>query len=243
MRKWLALACFLALPAAAAVQDAPIETVTSNASALVGVWRIAWPQWGRASGAWGPMSDRFCRIERAESDLAIRCFTDFQMGNGIGTVKLDGAMIHFAWGSFLVRNVFDGTLQSPTRIAGKMGVKFSGALLENPATSAGEKFSLSQAAADKPDRAVLLRTALEQLAQGALILPHDAAIGSSQSDGVAALGAIQSVTYLGQEARALGTPAVELDFFSVYAVEFAGGERLCGLHQRDDGMLDAFRCV
>lgn len=33
------------------------------------------------------------------------------------------------------------------------------------------------------------------------------------------------------------------DFFSVYLVRFADGELLCGLHQRDDGMLDAFGCV
>jgi len=33
------------------------------------------------------------------------------------------------------------------------------------------------------------------------------------------------------------------DFFSVYFVRFTEGERLCGLHQRENGVLDAFRCV
>ena len=33
------------------------------------------------------------------------------------------------------------------------------------------------------------------------------------------------------------------DFFSVYLVRFADRELLCGLHQRDDGVLDAFGCV
>jgi hypothetical protein len=28
-----------------------------------------------------------------------------------------------------------------------------------------------------------------------------------------------------------------------FAVEFEHGQRLCGLHQRDDGVLDYFRCV
>ena len=33
------------------------------------------------------------------------------------------------------------------------------------------------------------------------------------------------------------------DFYSVYLVTFAEGERLCGLHQQGDGVLDALRCV
>jgi len=31
--------------------------------------------------------------------------------------------------------------------------------------------------------------------------------------------------------------------FSAYQVEFANGQRLCGIHQRDDGVLDGFLCV
>ena len=33
------------------------------------------------------------------------------------------------------------------------------------------------------------------------------------------------------------------DYFSVYVVEFDHGERICGLHQRSDGVLDAFNCA
>ena len=31
--------------------------------------------------------------------------------------------------------------------------------------------------------------------------------------------------------------------FSAYQVEFTNGERLCGIHQREDGVLDGFLCV
>jgi hypothetical protein len=34
-----------------------------------------------------------------------------------------------------------------------------------------------------------------------------------------------------------------VDAIEALALEFAGGERICGLHQRGDGTLDAFLCV
>jgi hypothetical protein len=68
------------------------------------------------------------------------------------------------------------------------------------------------------------------------------------------LGAVQSLSYLGQETKwdwppppgatqdIMNIPS-RPGFFSVYLVRFAQGKRICGLHQRDDGALDAFRCV
>ena len=32
------------------------------------------------------------------------------------------------------------------------------------------------------------------------------------------------------------------NYFAAYAVEFADGERMCWLHQDDDGKLAAFQC-
>ncbi len=68
------------------------------------------------------------------------------------------------------------------------------------------------------------------------------------------VGLVQSISYLGQETKwdwppPPGTKADIMnlpnrpDFFSVYLVRFADGELLCGLHQRDDGVLDAIGCV
>ena len=33
------------------------------------------------------------------------------------------------------------------------------------------------------------------------------------------------------------------NYFAAYAVEFADGERLCWLHQDEDGELAAFQCA
>lgn len=252
MRKLLAPFCLLASFSAALAQDAPVETVTSNASALIGVWKIVWPQWGRV-GAWGPMADRFCRIERDGDALAIHCFrSGGNTGSAeAGTVSLDGSSVHFAWGNMLLRLVLNGALQSSTEITGHVGVKISRIEQENPTPSNAAKLSLSEAMPDKAGKAALLRTALEQMAKGPLTLPHDAAaIGKTRGalpGDIAALGALQAIVYLGSSSRELpstrGLPQMEPNFFHVYAAEFASGERVCGLHQREDGVLDAFACV
>ena len=107
MRKWLVLACVFTVGGASAqtpappVHDGQIESVTVAGSSLIGIWKLAWPQWGRLSpfggGAnWGAMSDRFCRIEPSRGDLAIRCFGG-QGQFAAGTASLEGAKIHFAW--------------------------------------------------------------------------------------------------------------------------------------------------
>ena len=57
-------------------------------------------------------------------------------------------------------------------------------------------------------------------------------------DVLRALGTVQAIIYLGAAPK-WGT----LNFFSAYDVEFANGERICGLHQSDDGKVDAFMCV
>jgi hypothetical protein len=131
-----------------------------------------------------------------------------------------------------------------------VAVKISGIAQENPIPSNAAKLTLSETLPDQAGKAPLLRTALEQLAKGPLALPHDdAAIGKARGAlpaGIATLGALQAIVYLGSSSRELpgsGLPQMEPGFFSVYAAEFANGERICGLHQREDGVLDAFQCV
>jgi len=256
--RFLLAALAAVLPVAAMSQGTapPIETVTVKASALVGVWIIDWPQWGRITfggTSWGPMENRYCRIEQVKGDLAVHCFGGDMGANsfGSGTANLEGTQIHFAWGNMLLRPVMDGTLQSPTRIAGKMGVKFSGIEHENPQPSNATKYAFPERAGDIGEKAALLRTTLQQLAQGSSTPINDAAskksLGTLPSD-LHALGAIQVVAFLGPSSKEItsitpGVPRVDRNFFSVYAVEFEGGERICGLHQRDDGVVDAFRCV
>ncbi len=55
------------------------------------------------------------------------------------------------------------------------------------------------------------------------------------------LGAVKAVTYLGEADEGLVN---KLPFIlSAYHVAFTNSERICGLHQREDGALDALRCV
>ena len=55
------------------------------------------------------------------------------------------------------------------------------------------------------------------------------------------LGTIQTVRHAGKTAKEANGKSP--DFFSVYQIEFASGERLYGLRRRDDGVLDALICV
>jgi len=258
MRKLYAVAMFTALsvPCMAADTAQPaVETVIVTESALVGVWKISFPSYVEKAGffgdlKWGPLSDHFCRIEQSRSNLKTHCLWWIPDG----TVVVHGAKIHFAWGWMIARFVIDGTLQSSTSFAGRPNVKLSGIELDGPEQSTGTKLTLPGALPDKPGKAVLLSKSLEELAAGSLIEPHDDAAITGNSGGnplpvpaaLRALGAVQAVLYLGEFAKPLppGTkPDIGLQNFSVYDVEFANGERLCGLHQRNDGALDAFVCV
>src|SRR5581483_9415539 len=123
----------------------------------------------------------------------------------------------------------DGTLQSPTRIEGTMGVKISGIEHENPTPSGATKFSLAEGQPDSARKGGVLRGVLQQLAAGSLALPHDdAAIamnGGRLPADLSALGAIQLIAYLGPSFREVpsvtrGVPNVDPNFVSTYLVEF-----------------------
>ena len=86
---------------------------------------------------------------------------------------------------------------------------------------------------------------MAQLSAGKVSLPLDAKAiaahdGALPTD-IKKLGNIEATALLGQTPRQIDRP--EGDLYSVHIVEFAHGERLCGVHQNGDGVLDAFRCV
>jgi len=103
MQKVLAAAMLAALSAPCLAADAVspnIETVVVEASTLVGVWKVPMPGYGvftLSQMKYGPLHDFFCRVEQPRSDLSVVC-----LGMGpkppSGTVSLDGAKIHLAWG-------------------------------------------------------------------------------------------------------------------------------------------------
>jgi hypothetical protein len=259
MRKLLLLLCLLATPAMA--QDAPLETVTTHGSSLVGVWHGGLIQFG----LWNsiiPFSDPklmgiidgFCRIGLRKDALGMSCLQT----SDNPPITTDGTHLHFAGGSFIGGGGFDGDQVSAGQLRGRYWVRRWGVRYENPSASLASRVTADPAAPDKAGKAALLRRILDDGLAG---VPQDAEALKKNGPAFSPLqlGAIQAVTYLGQETKWDWPPPPETkldmshlrfediphrpDFFSVYHVRFADGERLCGLHQREDGVLDALRCV
>ena len=253
--KRLAAALLLLFTALALAEDAPVESVTAYGSSLAGVWRLSNPDYVAMTGffsplKWGPLREIFCRIAPGKENLEMHCPTGWEST----AVTAEGSHVHFAWGTMLLRLAIDGELESPSHFRGHFQIKLSGITYENPAFSEAVKMAPDQSAPDKAGKAALLRRILDGGLTG---VPHDEAAMKKNGpvSGAPELGAVTAITYLGQNTRWSGpAPAPDgkpgpdhipdqPDFFSVYLVTAAQGERLCSLHQRDDGVLDAFRCV
>jgi len=227
------------------------ETVLIEGGTLSGVWKISAPESFGVDllqhSTFGAMKDEFCRIEQVRADVAVHCLGSHFYSRD-GTLHVEGTKLHLAWGMPLLRMVIDGTLQSSSSFVGTFAFKLSGIVHHNPALSTGTKLTLSETAPDKAGKAALLERLLGELANGPLLAPHDDAAMKRNAEDIElptpndlqALGAVKAVIHLG------GMPGGDRnvdDFFSVYDVEFVNGERLCGLHQRDDGALDGLVCV
>ena len=225
---------FLAAPCAA--QET--ESITVNASALVGVWKVTSPSYIAKRGIFGgiefgPLTARFCRIEQAKDELTATC-----LNGGRAAVTLDDRTIHFARGIMIARAVLEGTLDTENNFTGHMAMKLAGIITEDSNLSFGGKLDLSKPQAGPAD--ALMHTALtDDWAR----IPHDSKL-KSPTTLTSDLGEIQALVWLGRQDEGGGPeePPIK-DYFSVHAVEFDHGERLCGLHQRDDGVLDALQCA
>lgn len=251
-----ALFAFLSVPGSAE-EPAPVaETVLVKGADLSGIWKIETPDGGKVSigighsrADFGPMEAEFCRLAQKGGDLTVRCLGPHhitQSGNG----ELDDGQLHLAWGWMTLRLVIDAPLISAMRFDGRFAVKFMGMRYEAPVPATGIKLLLSFDAPD-PDglKPVLIQT-VEEWMQGGLKLPHDdAAIKSHLYDReptppqkMRTFGKMLGAVYLGK-VDSRDADGKRAPFFSVYDVEFENGERLCGLHRRGDGVLDAFICV
>ena len=223
MRGTAALALLLlAMPCAA--QET--ESVTVNASALLGAWKITRPSYVSKEGLFGdlkfgPPGDLFCRVAQSDDGLMMRCLPG---QDNEAKVSFSGDTLHLAWGTMMARLAVDGVMQPGMRFIGHVSVRVAGVGLADPAVSTGSKLDLSASPPDGGGLAQLLRDAVKEKA-----LPTE-------------LGSIQAVVYLGRQDKSGPQPAGK-EYFTVYAVEFENGERICGLHRRDDGMLDAFQCT
>ena len=216
----------LALALALVATAGPSESITVNADALTGAWTITRPTYiAKRSlfGAieFGPPAPGFCRVERQEGEFAFHC-----LGHGEGTVHLEGRNIRFAWGSMLARVAMEGVLQSDNSFSGRIAFKLAGITAVDSNLSSGSKLDLSRPPPDTGNAAQLLRTAI------------------SQDNSTGIMGTVRTLILLGHQDR-LGSPDKPnaKDYFTVFAVEFDHGERICGVHQRDDGVMDALQCA
>ena len=240
MRRRMALALCL-LTNGAATQE--VEQVTVYGGTLSGFWHVE-AQAGIQMSllghvTWGPLRPVWCRRDHGADGYANYCFASTSKG---GELEQDGRHFHMVSGSTLMRLTTDGEVTSPTSIEGHYTVKLMGIPVTNPALAHSTKFVPRPDAPDEAGKSQVVRSVLNGEA-----VAHDAAL---DADIAAArglkLGAIQSVSFLGRQfmpgkdgPRTVPDP----NYLAAYAVEFADGERICWLHQDDDGKLAAFRCA
>jgi hypothetical protein len=237
LMRWIA-ACALLFAATPSMAQ-QTESITVTADAMLGVWKITSPHFVGKKGLFGdwffgPLTDSFCRMERKDDDLTMPC-----LQGGEAIVTLRGDKIHLAVGIVLARFVIDGVMQPGPSFTGHAAVKLVGISTEDPGISSGTRLDLSTPPPDTGGLAQLLR---DLVAQGIAHIAHDDKVKDSPALR-ADLGSLQAALYLGQQDRVGGPGKTDKDFFTVYALEFENGERICGLHRREDGTLDAFGCA
>jgi hypothetical protein len=221
-----------------------VEEVTVYGGNFAGFWRVSGPGYLQVTLTggvhWGPLREAICRISHDSDGYATHCFSQ-GAGRG-GTLAKDGAHFHLAWGSMLARLVFDGEVTSADTFEGHFAAKLMGIPITNPDQSKGTRLAAGGDVPDAAGKAAVLRAILagDTVAHDPRL---DANIAAARD---ASLGAVASITYLGRQFRpgADGpkAPPPDLTYLATYAVEYAQDERICWLHQDDDGKLSAFQC-
>jgi hypothetical protein len=254
IRRLAPVVLLLATPALA--QHTELETVTVHARSLVGVWHGTLGQ-SAFRGFFGNLTRItpmklgqnvlvFCRIAPSRGELGMSCP---QFGY-MGSVTVADGLVRISNG----RMAFEGEQPDGNSLRGYFRSRsWLGLSQINPAVAEAVRVVPAADVPDRSGRASLLRQVLEQ---GLAVVPHDAEAMESRRSGLTLpiSGVVQSISYLGQEAKWDWPPPPGIkadirnlpnqpDFLSVYLVRLADGEMLCGLHQREDGLLDALGCV
>ena len=237
MRKLVGLAYLLI---ATAAQAQPETVSVERIRGLEGLWKISVPA-GFSVGfsgpaKFGPMRDLYCRIAR---DGDIYCLSGGYAKSG--TASLDGNEVYIAWGSMMARMAIDATYKDGG-FTGTFTFKLSGIRHDAPVSSIGARVI---APASIGNDSTYLGNLMTQLSAGEVSSRVDAKAiaandGALPTD-IKKLGNIEAIAFLGQTPLWIDKP--EGDLYSVHIVEFAHGERLCGVHQNGAGALDAIRCV
>jgi hypothetical protein len=245
------------------------ETVkVDGQETLSGLWKISFP-----AGASGYMPGRgrlysaamesFCRLQQMGQSVSAICLPGWGPDSG---GELGGGTLHLAWGIALARTVIDAKIETASVRAfeGDFALKIFGIRHDAPTPASARKLVLDSTAPDTAGKARLLTRTLEELATGAIATPHaaDVALNFGRQMGnnkantpeeIRSLGKVEAVLYLGEgsaphgrfsdEDTARRSVAIPGFAFSAYQVEFTNGQRLCGIHERQDGVLDGFLCV
>lgn len=219
----LLIAAWLLLAGAAWAQ--PVEqVVVEKQRGLDGLWQIETPKSTAIRGffraaEFGPMRPLYCRIENEDT---IYCLNGGYSAKG--SVTRDGDQVHIAWGMMMARFVIDAALKDDT-LTGTFTFKISGISHDAPTPSHSNRIAAGGPASAQGT------ALLAQFKQSRAALPRT----------TDALGAIEHVTWLGASAGLDNSGGN--DFFSVYSVEFSGGQRICASHPEADGSLKIFQCL
>lgn len=268
MNRLVALAFVFALsPLAAFAQSETVEV--DGKETLSGLWKVSFPAGisGYVPGRGRVISagmESFCRLQQTGKKVSAICLPGWGPDGGDG--DLDGQDLHLAWGAALSRAIIDAKIAraSVRAFDGVFALKVVGIRHDAPTPASARKLVLDPAPQDTAGKAGLLTQTLEELAAGAIAAPHDAdialnfgvAFGGNKPntpEEIRSLGKVEAVLYLGEGSTVrpifsdAGATRPALSFpvfaFSAYQVEFTNGERLCGIHQRADGVMDGFLCV
>lgn len=247
--------CGMLLVTTAFAQDTELEPVTIRGKALVGVWHGTLGQsgfrglFGNLTGMTpmklGQVVPVYCRIARVQDELEMSCPQFGSMGRvtlADGRIRIGGSRV-----------AFEGEQPDMNRLRGRFHSRsWLGLSQVSPIVAEAVRVVPQAEPIDAAGKTSLLRQILEQ---GLSAVPHDAeAMKRNHSNRLPSkVGQVRGIFYLGQETKwdwppPPGTRADIMnlpgrpDFFSVYLVRVADDEMLCGLHQRDDGVLDAIGC-
>lgn len=258
MRTGLVLAVVATLAGPAHAASLPVEQVLVDGSkSLRGIWKIQVPGSAaypdndtfaedqgemdlppQARGLkFGPPREQFCRIG-GDDTMTIRCISFGRPGDGV--VSSQGNQVSLSWGNPRLRLVLHGTLQSSERFDGRFTMEQERNRVSAPQTLMGEKVDLARTA-DTAGRGFMLKGVLAALSLGDTTLLASGAPDVAPPQDLPGLGKVLAVYDIGE--APLLRDAKLRPFFEVYAVEFANGERLCGLHQNPYGKIDGLRCV
>jgi hypothetical protein len=193
-------------------------------------------------------------MEDGKEALSVSCLPS----KGNGTANLEGGRLHVAWGVALFRLVIDAPVVSSTAFLGTYTRKFFGVSREAPMPIRGRKLAPSAGTADTTEQGAALRTALAAIASGAAPPPDESTrrkfgslFGGAPAMSAASLGELGApvqVIHLGESSPPQAPPGGGLqpgkpfEPFTVYDVEFANGQRLCGLLTEATGKVNLL-CV